>query len=178
MACGPIWGPQAGKFLRFWVWFCSEKSARSLPPPEKNGHRASSLRPEEIPPPEKTARSLRAPESSELALSARAKPPTTALQPTALLARLYSLCSVDFLPPSYSLDGRFEGPTPFIGQLASAPRCAATSLLLRSCTVVLTIKRWDAPRPVSLSPADSKVIRPLSARCLRPPRLHPAFATK
>ena len=78
-------------------------------------------------------------------------PPTTALQPTALLARLYSLCSVDFLPPSYSLDGRFEGPTPFIGQLASAPRCAATSLLLRSCTVVLTIKRWDAPRPVSLT---------------------------
>ena len=56
-----------------------------------------------------------------------------------------------FLPPSYSLDGRFEGPTPFIGQLASAPRCAATSLLLRSCTVVLTIKRWDAPRPVSLT---------------------------
>ena len=66
-------------------------------------------------------------------------------------ALLYSLCSVDFLPPSYSLDGRFEGPTPFIGQLASAPRCAATSLLLRSCTVVLTIKRWDAPRPVSLT---------------------------
>ena len=32
-----------------------------------------------------------------------------------------------------------------------APRCAATSLLLRSCTVVLTIKRWDAPRPVSLT---------------------------
>ena len=49
------------------------------------------------------------------------------------------------------IDGRFEGPTPFIGQLASAPRCAATSLLLRSCTVVLTIKRWDAPRPVSLT---------------------------
>ena len=56
-----------------------------------------------------------------------------------------------FLPPSYSLDGRLNGPTPFVGLLASAPRCAATSLLLRSCTVVLTIKRWDAPRPVSLT---------------------------
>ncbi len=56
-----------------------------------------------------------------------------------------------FLPPSYSLDGRLDGPTPFVGLLASAPRCAATSLLLRSCTVVLTIKRWDAPRPVSLT---------------------------
>ena len=49
----------------------------------------------------------------------------------------------------YSL--RCAPVTPFIGQLASAPRCAATSLLLRSCTVVLTIKRWDAPRPVSLT---------------------------
>ena len=60
---------------------------------------------------------------------------------------------MDFSPALllYSLDGRCEGPTPFIGQLASAPRCAATSLLLRSCTVVLTIKRWDAPRPVSLT---------------------------
>ena len=70
--------------------------------------------------------------------------------------RLYSLGSTRsalwiFLPPSYSLDGRFEGPTPFIGQLASAPRCAATSLLLRSCTVVLTIKRWDAPGPAALT---------------------------
>ena len=56
-----------------------------------------------------------------------------------------------FLPPSYSLDGRLDGPTPFVGLLASAPRCAATSLLLRSCTVVLTIKRWDAPGPAALT---------------------------
>ena len=66
-------------------------------------------------------------------------------------ARLYSLCSVDFSPAlllprrpirrSYAL----HRPASF------APRCAATSLLLRSCTVVLTIKRWDAPRPVSLT---------------------------
>ena len=92
---------------------------------------------------------LKAPEIIPSHAQAAARPPTHNSGGRA--ARLYSLCSVDFLPPSYSLDGRFEGPTPFIGQLASAPRCAATSLLLRSCTVVLTIKRWDAPRPVSLT---------------------------
>ena len=92
---------------------------------------------------------LKAPEIIPSHAQAAARPPTHNSGGRA--ARLYSLCSVDFLPPSYSLNGRFEGPTPFIGQLASAPRCAATSLLLRSCTVVLTIKRWDAPRPVSLT---------------------------
>ena len=65
---------------------------------------------------------------------------------TALLALLCGFSPTLLLPRrpirrSYAL----HRPASF------APRCAATSLLLRSCTVVLTIKRWDAPRPVSLT---------------------------
>ena len=74
-----------------------------------------------------------------------------------------------FLPPSYSLDGRLNGPTPFVGLLASAPRCAATSLLLRSCTVVLTIKRWDAPGPAALTLRSTIMV---ADWCLRRLRLH------
>ena len=59
---------------------------------------------------------LKAPEIIPSHAQAAARPPTHNSGGRA--ARLYSLCSVDFLPPSYSLDGRFEGPTPFIGQLA------------------------------------------------------------
>ena len=48
-----------------------------------------------------------------------------------------------------------------------APRCAATSLLLRSCTVALTIKGRNAPRPVSLT-------RELKGHT---PFIRPVFAT-
>ena len=92
---------------------------------------------------------LKAPEIIPSHAQAAARPPTHNSGGRA--ARLYSLCSVDFSPTlllprrpirrSYAL----HRPASF------APRCAATSLLLRSCTVVLTIKRWDAPRPVSLT---------------------------
>ena len=62
------------------------------------------------------------------------------------------LVKADFIAALMTPDGSAApGPGPGPPVHHDAPRCAATSLLLRSCTVVLTIKRWDAPRPVSLT---------------------------